>query len=43
MEDEKIYFVPGDVVTLRQELPNKPTMMVVRKKTLTIKGEEKFL
>ncbi|MDO4465418.1 MAG: hypothetical protein Q4C49_00210 [Bacillota bacterium] len=43
MEDEKIYFIPGDVVTLRQDLPNKPVMMVVRKKTLTIKGEEKFL
>lgn len=43
--DEKIYFAPGDVVTLRQDLPNKPTMLVVRKKTLTIKGEEagKFL
>lgn len=46
MEDEKIYLMPGDVVTLRQALPHKPTMMVVRKKTLTIKGGEapgKFL
>ena len=39
MEDEKIYLMPGDLVTLRQDLPNKPTMIVVRKKTLTVKGE----
>ena len=44
MEEEKIYFVPGMLVTLRQDLPNKPIMLVVRKKTMTIKGEdEKFL
>ena len=45
MEDEKIYLMPGDLVTLRQALPNKPTMLVVRKKTLTVKGEApgKFL
>lgn len=44
MEDEKIYFAPGDVVTLRQDLPNKPTMLVVRKKTLTMKDDtSKFL
>lgn len=45
MEDEKIYLMPGDVVTLRQNLPNKPTMVVLRKKTLTMKGEQpgKFL
>lgn len=39
MEEEKIYLMPGDLVTLRQDLPNKPTMLVVRKKTLTIKGD----
>ena len=27
MEDDKIYLMPGDVVTLRQALPNKPTMI----------------
>lgn len=45
MEDEKIFLMPGDVVTLKQEVPNKPTMIVVKKKTMTIKGEEpgKFL
>lgn len=45
MEDEKIFLMPGDIVTLKQNVPNKPTMIVVKKKTMTIKGEEpgKFL
>lgn len=44
MEDEKVYFTPGMVVTLKQDIPNKPTMLVVRKKTMTVKGDdEKFL
>nr|DAN43727.1 MAG TPA: putative small protein [Caudoviricetes sp.] len=29
--EEKIYFLPGDVVTLRQAIPYKPTMIVVKK------------
>jgi uncharacterized protein YodC (DUF2158 family) len=37
---EKIYFMPGDVVTLKQDVPNKPTMIVVKKKTLTIKPKD---
>lgn len=36
--EEKIYFMPGDVVTLKQELPNKPTMLVVKKETMTIRS-----
>lgn len=32
MED-KIYFSPGDVITLRQDIPFKPTMLVVKKET----------
>ena len=28
--DEKIYFVPGQLVTLRQDIPNKPIMLVHR-------------
>ncbi len=45
MEDEKVFLMPGDLVTIRQEIPNKPVMIVVKKKTMTIKGEEtgKFL
>jgi len=35
--EEKEYFMPGDVVTIKQPLPNKPTMVVYKKKTLAIK------
>ena len=30
MKEEKIFFTPGDLVCLKQELPNKPIMMVYR-------------
>lgn len=30
MED-KIYFMPGDIVTLRQQIDNVPQMIVVKK------------
>ena len=40
MELNKIYFMPGDVVELKQDIPNKPTMIVVKKKTLTIKPSD---
>ena len=29
--EEKIYFLPGDVVTLHQAIPYKPTMIVVKR------------
>lgn len=35
--DNKIYFLPGDEVTLRQDLPNKPTMYVVKKVTKSVR------
>ena len=40
MEQAKVYFLPGDLVSLRQEIPNKPTMYVVKKATkrITIGG-----
>lgn len=38
MVEEKIYFMPGDVVTLKQEIPHKPTMLVVKKETMTIRS-----
>lgn len=44
MENEKVYFLPGDLVTLKQDLPNKPIMLVVKKETMTFrpdKDEEK--
>lgn len=41
-KNEKIYFQPGDLVTLKQDLPNKPTMMVVGKKELMIRENNFF-
>jgi len=40
MEDIKQFFLPGDEVILRQDLPNKPTMYVVKKvtRTMTVGG-----
>ena len=29
--EEKVYFMPGEVVTLKQDIPNKPVMIVVKK------------
>ena len=40
MED-KIYLKPGDLVTLRQDLPNKPVMIVVRKESTIFRDENK--
>ena len=37
---QKIYYQPGDIVTFKQDSPNKPIMIVVKKKTLTIKPKE---
>lgn len=34
--ETKQFFLPGDIVTLRQEIPNKPIMIVVKKVTKTI-------
>lgn len=34
-------FFPGDLVTLRQELPNKPVMVVVRKESAIFRDESK--
>ena len=38
--DEKIFFSPGDVVTIRQDIPNKPTMLVVKKVNNIMKHSE---
>lgn len=40
MDNDKIYFLPGDLVTLKQELPNKPIMLVVKKETLTFRPDK---
>lgn len=43
MLEEKVYFMPGDMVTLKQELPFKPTMIVVGKKTAVFKSKDSTL
>ncbi len=35
--EEKIYFMPGDIVTLKQDIPNKPTMLVLKVETSIFK------
>lgn len=40
MNDEKIFFLPGDVVTIRQDIPNKPTMVVIKKETYIFKNRD---
>lgn len=35
--EEKVYFMPGDVVTIKQDIPNKPQMIVVKKETMTFR------
>ena len=43
MEDANVYFNPGDVVQLKQDIPNKPTMIVVKKETSLFKHDSKRL
>lgn len=38
--NDRIYFMPGDIVTLRQDIPNKPKMLVVKKQTSIFKNRE---
>ena len=33
----KEFFLPGDIVTLSKEIPNKPTMLVLKKVTRSVK------
>lgn len=39
MEDN-IFFNPGQIVTLKQDIPNKPIMIVVKKETSMFKHNE---
>ena len=41
--ETNIYFNPGDVVQLKQDIPNKPIMIVVRKETSIFKHDQKRL
>lgn len=37
---DKIFFIPGDVVTLKQEIENVPKMIVVRKEAVIFKNQK---
>ena len=37
--EDKVFFQPGDVVTLKQDIPNKPIMIVDHKVETTFKRE----
>jgi hypothetical protein len=43
MMEEKIFFTAGDVVTLRQNLPMKPTMVVKSVDKMQAQGEKPML
>lgn len=38
--EEHVYFSPGDIVTLRQDIPNKPIMLVVKKESFMFKNNK---
>lgn len=41
-DDSKIFFQPGDIVILKQDIPNKPTMVVYRVERSIIKNKDNF-
>lgn len=43
MEEDKTYFLPGQIVKLKQNIPNSPIMMVVKKETSVFKYDSKRL
>lgn len=40
MEENKVYFKAGDIVTLNKNIPNKPIMMVIRKESRIFKKQD---
>lgn len=42
-QENKTYFNAGDIVQLKQDIPNKPIMIVVRKETSIFKHDQKRL
>ena len=42
IKKQVVFFLPGDTVTLKQEIPNKPTMLVVKKIVKTIRNNPYF-
>lgn len=43
MNEEKVFFTAGDVVTLRQDVPNKPKMIVRSIDKVAAHGEKPML
>ena len=41
--DDKIFLNPGEIVTLKQDIPNKPVMIVIKKETSVFKHDNKRL
>ena len=41
--EAKIFLNPGEIVTLKQDIPNKPVMLVVKKETSVFKHDSKRL
>ena len=41
--DDKIFLNPGEIVTLKQDIPNKPVMIVIKKETSVFKHDSKRL
>lgn len=41
--EEKIFLNPGEIVTLKQDIPNKPVMLVIKKETSVFKHDSKRL
>ena len=41
--EEKIFLNPGEIVTLKQDIPNKPILLVVKKETSVFKHDSKRL
>ena len=39
-QDEKIFFRPGDICEMKQDIPNKPKMVVVRIERSIMKNNE---
>ena len=39
-DENRVYFNPGDIVTIRHDIDNKPTMFVVEKVTRSMYNKE---
>lgn len=42
IEQDKVFYIPGDIVTLKHDLPCKPTMLVTEVVTSKIKSQNTF-